>query len=757
MGKTISGSVTDTDGKAVVNATVALLQLPDSICVDAQLSDENGKFEFRGCPNSEYLLSIECWGYEKKLLNVSGDGSDVVMTPVESELAEFVVTAKRPVLSHEAGKFTFVPNGLAKDVTDGLNLLKYVPLLSVGDGGAQIMGKTGNSVIFINGRRPIMPQVDVLSMLKSLPPSYIKKVEIITEPGSKNRASETNGIVNVIIDYPDQGIVGRVSADVTYHNERVTPRGSLWLGYSKGRFNASGNLFLRDFNSKESVNIVYEYPTLNRTVTSDDEYTYSRLRAGLNFSATYDITSKSVVGVSFVLSDSRNKTGTYSNLNYVTEDGTWDSYSRFVSKAKFGLPNLDSGFVAYYNIKTDDRGSSFDISADYSFKNSQSDEDQFFNGEKKFQKLDIWSGCLHVSPSYRLVFGDRSRMDLGGDVYTSKTDKDYDYYEDSGRYVYKETVGAAYVSYFRQWSSIFSTKVGLRLETTHNNNESYGLSHDVSKNDYTDLFPSMSFSLDIPKGIQNISLNLSKSVLRPEYSRRSTFKSWDTENRYSVGSADIDPTYSYRAELYYSFLRNYALSLSYRHSSGIYATYSTYSDDGKTVSYTDNGSSGNFYDIQGSYYNVLFKNTWYVNAQVRATLANVNRFSSGRVFDYDTFSVLIMFTNNVVISRRHRLILELFSMVTSPDKNLTRNHPGWDNMTDISLKKQFSCGATISIGVGDICFGPKRENYTSDGYNFVSNIKKPGVSLSISGSYTFGHKSVSGAEDKSRTKLDSVY
>lgn len=242
--------VVDEEMEPVQGAVVTLMSSPDSTFVEAVLSDMDGKVSIDR--NIDGILSVECVGYEKALSSMPLLSDTITLHPLRHALEAVTVAARRNYMKREHGKFIFDPGILRKQVSNGYSLLQMTPLIDLKDATLNILGK-GASVIHINGRKPMMEQKAVMEMLRSLPPSQIKRVEIITQPGASYSATVSGGIVNVVIDNPTQGLTGNVSAEAEYIHQRVAPRGGLWLGYSKDRLDASANIDYFGFNNKSEI------------------------------------------------------------------------------------------------------------------------------------------------------------------------------------------------------------------------------------------------------------------------------------------------------------------------------------------------------------------------------------------------------------------------------------------------------------------------------------------------------------------------
>lgn len=65
-------------------------------------------------------------------------------------------------------------------------------------GGVYISGTTP-AKIYINGREQKLSNQDIATILRSLPPNSVEKIEIIRSPSTKYDAATTGGIINIVL------------------------------------------------------------------------------------------------------------------------------------------------------------------------------------------------------------------------------------------------------------------------------------------------------------------------------------------------------------------------------------------------------------------------------------------------------------------------------------------------------------------------------------------------------------------------------
>lgn len=129
-------------------------------------------------------------------------------------LDEIVIQADKPVIQSDGAKLTY--NAEEDPTTKSgtvIDLLRKVPGITVdGNDNIQVNGKSGFK-IFVNGREDPMLSQNASTILKNMPSSYIKKVEVITEPGAKYDAEGTGGIINLVTEtkQSNEGYSGNIS------------------------------------------------------------------------------------------------------------------------------------------------------------------------------------------------------------------------------------------------------------------------------------------------------------------------------------------------------------------------------------------------------------------------------------------------------------------------------------------------------------------------------------------------------------------
>lgn len=178
----VKGYVTDTAGKPVGSASIALLQPSDSTMAAFGVSNSSGYFEVKGAARGEYLLQVAMMGYytsyRKVTLPLGNDGSAGMIALQEnpSALGEVIVSGEKiPIrikgdtVEYNAGSFKVKPNAAVED------LLRQLPGVEVDrDGNIKSQGKDVKKVL-VDGKEFFGDDPKIAT--KNLPADAISKVQ----------------------------------------------------------------------------------------------------------------------------------------------------------------------------------------------------------------------------------------------------------------------------------------------------------------------------------------------------------------------------------------------------------------------------------------------------------------------------------------------------------------------------------------------------------------------------------------------------
>ncbi|MCM1319699.1 MAG: TonB-dependent receptor [Muribaculaceae bacterium] len=744
----VTGQIVNDQQEPVLGASVVLLSLPDSIYVAGAATSADGYFEIAKDISSEpYLLRVEAFGYSTEMLNVDAHTKMPMLINLKlgsTQLAEIVVSGKGPMTTQEAGKFIFIPNNLADDVPSARGLMDYVPLVTWSDRDVSIYGR-GSTKIYLNGRDPHWETIEVSAMLRTLDPHYIKRVEVITDPGASEQASASIGIINIIYDDPKQGWRGNVLAHSYLNNDNPAVWPNLWLNYEKNKFKTSINLEYAYSHNYSHSSTEYNYLDLQRSVINNTKATSfaNSLKGKLNMS--YDLTERSVIGAAVSIGTQRSHNKTV--VSTITESENMpEEKSEMVQTTDIHPDKPFLNALAYYTLNIDNRGSMIDVLAGYTQSASHTDIKNIFSGVNAPQLLENDGYSFSAKADYIQVLNPRTRL-MAGLYFQDTHTKDVQTLEnvyDNFKYTDRQIQG--YVQVFRRWSDYVSMNVGLRLENTHTLGTQLA-DNMRNKRDYTDLFPSFSIAWNIPKWNQGVSFSYERSITRPGYGMLNPYRIWSSDNSYSVGNPYLKPEYADRVALRYSFLNKFMIGTSYIYQTQLTNAYTVNTTEGISVSSFTNSGRANFFNFYANFESTIGA-FWRISADVSTSYRNIKTHAGGQNVHTNAWSLSLSQSNTFIVSRKHYLLATLLHKLSTPTNyGLYKEDLRYSFIAAIQKSFSFGLDASVECSVPVTGFKKARSFELSDySYRIIDYNHQYSIHLTLS--YTFGKSQVRGAQDR---------
>ena len=90
---------------------------------------------------------------------------------------------------------------------------------------------------------------------------------------------------------------------------------------------------------------------------------------------------------------------------------------------------------------------------------------------------------------------------------------------------------------------------------------------------YWNFFPNLSIVADLADGNHSISLDFSRSIVRPFYSDLNPFRIWTSENTYTSGNIHLDPMVYNDMDLSWFFCGDYIIGAYYSYGTDAFSQY----------------------------------------------------------------------------------------------------------------------------------------------------------------------------------------
>lgn len=307
----VKGCVTDSIGTTEPYATIRIYNQGNTEKpIKMGVTDIDGKFNQELKSSGKYTLQISSVGkatinenFELTPTVKTKDFGTIIIKNDAHTLAGVEVVAQKPLVTTEIDRLSYDIQADEESKTSNIfDMLRKVPMVTIdGEDNIKVNGSSSFK-IYKNGRPNTSWSNNPKEVLKSIPASMIKRIEVITEPGAKYDAEGVAGILNIITDDKSviDGVVGSISAN-TNTNEMH-----------------GANAFITTQVGKLTTSLNYNFSTLGKANTSpyyNSEYTYTESgnkltswgsneikKGGIHFGsieASYEIDTLNLITLSF--------------------------------------------------------------------------------------------------------------------------------------------------------------------------------------------------------------------------------------------------------------------------------------------------------------------------------------------------------------------------------------------------------------------------------------------------------------------------
>ncbi len=445
-------------------------------------------------------------------------------------LDEVVVAQRRKLIKNDIDKLTYdVQHDKTAQTKTTLEILKKIPLVTVdGQENIRVQGSTSFKVYKNGHPDPSLSGQNLKDILKAIPASTIKRIEVITDPGAKYDAEGTTAILNIVMMSSSklQGVSGNV-------NSKIDSYGSVRLGTylttKVGKLTTTVNYNYANQNKKQTENYREEAYNYVKTGEQKREYGTNSTAATIHFgniSASYEIDSLNL------MTASANFFGYKADANTQNTNERWDKNSLLIYKfdnnmTTPGYSDLNLGGRFDYQHKTHLDGEVLTLSymlaatrPQTTFRQTYSNMVNFPVSYTSYDQNTRERFTEHTFQiDYVRPFGKHHKIESGtkyilrNNNSTSLMDYQGTTPDMESKFKHKAQVAAAYLSYILT-AGKWAARAGLRYEFTRMK-ASYP---DGSNADYhanlNDWVPSASLQYKISDG-QTLKFSYNTSINRP--------------------------------------------------------------------------------------------------------------------------------------------------------------------------------------------------------------------------------------------------
>ena len=493
---------------------------------------------------------------------------------ISNKLNEVIINKEKKTYTNKNGNIKVdVANSILSAVPNTLDLMSKLPnvLISSNKENITVVGK-GTPLLYVDNQKVEMNDLNTLTV------DDIKTIEIIKNPSSKYEA-EGRAVILITRKFnKKEGSQTSISETASFKKEFNNYLG-INSSFKKNKIEWKANFNYNKLNPWESHSIDYQIPDAvilsKYNVSAQTKRNQFIFGGGLFYKIndndyfSFNINSKLQGDTFDIYTTTYNKKE--NDINNVVTQSDNDSNKNFVNsfinyskKIKPIDVQLFTGFqYSKYNHYLESL-------VENNFNNTQFEWSQ--NRDQKFD-VDVISGRVDLEKKIK----NEMKLEIGGLYLSSNAKTDIEIVDlktnnkISSNYNFEEKNTAGYTQLSGNIKKV-SYSVGFRVENTDivgkfkNDNEPL-----INKN-YTDFFPKAQFEIPIDSS-KSITLNYSKSILRPNYSSTSQNTAYINPYFLHGGNINLDPTITNEIAISFQY-HDKSVKLSYyQNTDPVYSSF----------------------------------------------------------------------------------------------------------------------------------------------------------------------------------------
>ncbi|WP_412984292.1 TonB-dependent receptor domain-containing protein [Pontimicrobium sp. IMCC45349] len=516
------------------------------------ITTEDGSFKITKIPEGASTVTIQYIGFKtvNKEITISRKTARINLGEIRLEeeasaLDEVTVVAEVSTIQQKVDrKVITVGRDLTTQGASASDIMNNLPSVNVDSQSGDISLRGNQNVrVLVDGKPTNVPAAQ---LLKQIPSTSIKSIELITNPSAKYNPEGMSGIINIVLHKNTQiGFNGNINLGLSKEiNAKFNS--SIDMNYRNGKFNFYGNY---GNNIGKSDN----YGNIDRL---DDNSRQEFDFGNNNKSHLYKI------GIDYYIND-KNTFSIYTNQNiydgkgYGTTDiyypGNTPSFHQLFNNTN---ENNTSTYNATYKLDFAKEGHNISIEADYStFDSDESANFNFSAGPSYIDLVNNKRDNTVINLDYTNPLSEKAKLELGAEYRLNNSENIYD--TTSGNlfdsdYEYERSIYSVYATYGKTLEK-WSYQIGARFEQ-------YEVQADFAqdtqedaqfKDDQFSIYPSafVTYSASDKNSYQ---LSFSRRVDRPGLGQINPIREWSTPRITSVGNPELRQQFTNSIEFNYT-------------------------------------------------------------------------------------------------------------------------------------------------------------------------------------------------------------
>lgn len=537
--------------------------------VTGGITDEDGNFKIEKIPEGKYTVTIQYIGFkdENREVDISRRNSRIKLGEirlVESAegLDEVTVVAEVSTIQQKVDRKVI---NVGKDLTTSgptaSDIMNNLPSVSVDQQTGDISLRGNQNVqVMVDGK---LSNIPAAQLLRQIPSTSIKQIELITNPSAKYNPEGMSGIINIILHKNiNIGFNGNLNVGLSY---QIEPKfnSSIDMNYRNGKLNFYGSYGNNIAGNDNYGNVV--------RVDEDSDQQFKFLDESQSHLFK--------VGVDFYLNE-KNTISVFTNQNLFDGNSTGRTDIVFFNNPSSNngqnfenvRDNLSSQYNFNYKLDFDKEGHNIELEADFNDFESEEDADfRFFGASTIDPYMDFVDTERHrttINLDYVNPITENAKFEAGLQALLFNTDIGYSSTGESFNvegelrptpstvFDYVRDIYSAYATYSNKKDK-WSYQIGARVETVMEDALATNIESDGEttlipfENDYVSVYPS-TFLTYSPSEKNSYQISYSRRVDRPGVGQVNPIREWATPLITSFGNQSLEPQFTNSIELNYT-------------------------------------------------------------------------------------------------------------------------------------------------------------------------------------------------------------
>ncbi|WP_225035493.1 outer membrane beta-barrel family protein [Winogradskyella sp. SM1960] len=564
----VSGRVIDAQlNEPLPYVNIVIKDMANKI-ITGGITNDDGTFEIQNIPEGKIIVSIQFVGFKTVDKNVTiGKGNynpnlgDINLEEESTGLDEVTVVADVSTIQQRVDrKVITIGKDLQTAGATASEIMNNLPSVSVDQQSGSISLRGNQNVrVMVDGK---ISNIPAEQLLKQIPSTSIKSIELITNPSAKYNPEGMSGIINIVLHKNTQlGFNGNINVGLAYD---IEPKfnSSIDANYRNGKLNFYGS-----------------YGNNIRKNANDGGFT----RVDQQIQQNFDILNNNKshlfkVGLDYYLDD-KNTISVFTNLNTFTGKPIVNSEILYLdnpslNESQFMTGESENDSQQYnFNYKHDfnEEGHNIELEVDYNTYEGISDSNNIFYSSQRpnfIEDTDTDRNSTTINLDYVNPLTETTKLELGLEARLFDTSIFYesdsreqnefgDYIPTTTQFDYARDIYSAYATYGNKIEK-WSYQVGVRAETVKVNSDAFKQDLESNEdlnipfeNDYFQLYPS-AFLTYTPSEKNSYQFSYSRRIDRPGIGQVNPLPEWSTPLISQFGNQELRPQFTNSIETNYT-------------------------------------------------------------------------------------------------------------------------------------------------------------------------------------------------------------